>query len=213
MQKIIEKKIRNENISFSNQRALYWHGAKMLILSDAHIGKSAHFRKHGVAIPAEVQLEDLRKLQLLIDLFTPESVLVVGDLFHAGYNSDLDIFKEWRQKIALDFLLVRGNHDKLKCEVYEDMDIQCFEKTAAYFPFKFSHIPVPETGEHFVISGHIHPGFILQGKNERLRLPCFAFTESQLILPAFSRFTGLDTRSLGEEYRNIVFTEEAIFEI
>lgn len=213
MLKTLDKEIQNATLTFTNQRALFWKEKKILILSDLHVGKSAHFRKHGIAVSSEVLLHDLEKLEYLIHHFQPEKVLFVGDLFHAGYNSDLDLFKEWRFQFSQSFILIRGNHDKLKCEIYDELGIECIDEALDMAPFTFIHHPENLEEKHFYISGHIHPGFVLKGKTERLRLPCFAVSDQQIVLPAFSRFTGLDTKSLKVNFKNIVFTGGTIFEV
>lgn len=213
MQKFLTKTIHQEELTFSNHRAVFWHREKMLILSDLHVGKTAHFRKNGIAVSAQVLHDDLRKLSRLIDSFNPRQIVVVGDLFHAGYNSDLDIFKEYRATLSQDFLLIKGNHDRLSCAAYENLGVECVEEAAKIFPFFFTHKPGSYEGEGVCISGHIHPGYVLEGRNERLRLPCFALSAQQIILPAFSRFTGLDTSLPRRDFDFIVFNEGTIFEV
>ena len=196
MLEVLQKKIQNTLLTFTNQRALFWDAEKILILSDLHVGKSAHFRKHGIAIPSEVLIADLKRLEDLMVHFQPQKIIIVGDLFHAGYNSDLDLFKDWRKQFTQQFILIRGNHDRLKREIYEELGIECEEEFLFIEPFTF-----------------IHPGFVLKTKSERLRLPCFAVSEQQIVLPAFSLFTGLDTKTLQGKFKNIIFTEGTIFEV
>ena len=212
MLEVLQKKIQNTLLTFTNQRALFWDAEKILILSDLHVGKSAHFRKHGIAIPSEVLIADLKRLEDLMIHFQPQKIIIVGDLFHAGYNSDLDLFKDWRKQFTQQFILIRGNHDRLKRETYEDLGIECEEEFLFIEPFTFIHHP-EKMEDRFYISGHIHPGFVLKTKNERLRLPCFAVSEQQIVLPAFSHFTGLDTKTLQGKFKNIIFTEGTIFEV
>ena len=213
MFKILQKKIKNIQLTFTNQRAIFWEEEKILILSDLHVGKSAHFRKSGIPVSSEVLVDDLQKLENLIIHFHPEKVIVVGDLFHAGKNSDLELFKNWRLKFSQDFVLIKGNHDRLKCEVYDDLGIECIEEYLEIGPFQLVHHPPHIEKDLFYISGHIHPGFVLKGKNEMIKLPCFAVSENQIVLPAFSKFTGLDTKTLKGNFSNIVFTEGTIFEV
>lgn len=213
MFKTLQKEIHQTQFTFTNQRAIFWAEEKLLILSDLHVGKSAHFRKSGIPISSEVLLDDLHKLENLIIHFQPEKVLVVGDLFHAGKNSDLDLFKNWRQKFSQEFILIKGNHDRLKCEIYEDLGIECIDDFLEIGKFTFVHHPENVLENEFYISGHIHPGFVLRGKNETIKLPCFGVSDQQIVLPAFSKFTGLDTKSLRGNFKNIVFTEGTIFEV
>lgn len=213
MLQVLQKKIQNTQLTFTNQRAIFWEEEKTLILSDLHVGKSAHFRKHGIAVSSEILFDDLTNLEHLIQNFEPEKIVIVGDLFHAGYNSDLDLFKHWREKFFQKFILIRGNHDRLKCGIYEDLGIDCEDEVLKIIPFNFIHHPKNMVENEFYISGHIHPGFVLRTRNESIKLPCFGISEQQIVLPAFSKFTGLDTKSLKGNFRNIVFTEGTIFEV
>jgi hypothetical protein len=46
-----------------------------------------------------------------------------------------------------------------------------------------------------------------------MRFPCYVVTGRRLILPAFSRFTGLDTSSIPEKAVCYALYEEGIFKI
>ena len=89
---IVSKKIicNNAVLEITNQRAIFWKSQKSLILSDLHIGKSAHFQKSGIPVPSSVLQNDLNRLEQLIHHFSAEKLIIVGDLFHAEYNKDLD---------------------------------------------------------------------------------------------------------------------------
>jgi hypothetical protein len=53
-------------------------------------------------------------LSVLIEYFQPEKFIVVGDLLHAGDNSGVDKFCEWKAEFPnLEFHLVEGNHDRI----------------------------------------------------------------------------------------------------
>lgn len=213
MVKLLEKNIHGESLIFTNRRAVYWPRERALVISDVHVGKSAHFRRSGIAVSSQVLLDDLAVLEELVNFFSAESIIVVGDLFHAGQNSDLDIFCKWRNSFShLQFILIKGNHDRIANKFYQENCITAVETSLRKSPFTFIHEPLHVTGE-FTISGHIHPGVVLSGQGRQMiKLPCFAFSDKQLILPAFSRFTGLDTKTLGRGFRHIAFSEGIIFD-
>lgn len=165
----------------------------MLIISDLHLGKSATFRKAGIQVPATVNNTDLEKLSLLLLEFTPELLLVTGDMFHHKINSDIASFKKWREQHAdLKILLVKGNHDLLKEADYEALTISTCDKEFLCGPFRFIHDQPQIADAYYNITGHIHPGVTMYGKSRQsLKLPCFYFGRTCAILPAFSVFTGL----------------------
>lgn len=184
---------RAEELILSKEKAIYWAAKKMLIISDLHIGKSAHFRKHGLQVPDTVGQSDLQRLTRLMNEFNPETLLVTGDMFHNKINSDADAFMAWRRNYPqLKVVLVKGNHDELKNRDYEALDIEVHQKELLCFPFRFIHDKPKAFDEYYNISGHIHPGVVLYGKaRQRLKLPCFYFSDTCAVLPAFSVFTGL----------------------
>ena len=213
--KIVTKHItiKNEELILTNQRALYWEKEEALILSDVHIGKTAHFRKHGIPMPDTILQKDLERLKQLILHFNAKILLIVGDLFHAEINSDISSFKSWlTQFIDLKLILIRGNHDKQVQQLMDGLNIEVKERLVLN-SFIFLHDPVEISVDLFKISGHIHPGVLIKGKGkQKLKLPCYQVTQSQLILPAFSLFTGLNTRDVLEEATCYAFTDNSIFE-
>jgi DNA ligase-associated metallophosphoesterase len=184
---------REERLYLSKEKAIYWEREKMLIISDLHIGKSAHFRRSGIQVPDTVGKTDLQRLTALITEFKPVTLLVTGDMFHNKINSDADAFLEWRQAHAqLKVVLIKGNHDELKPQDYVGLGIEVHQKELLVHPFRFIHDKPKVFDEYFNICGHIHPGVVIYGRaRQQLKFPCFYFNETCGILPAFSVFTGL----------------------
>ncbi len=204
--------INNEELVLTNQRALFWQREDALILSDIHIGKTAHFRKHGIPMPDDVLKKDLERLKQLIIHFGAKSLLIVGDLFHAERNIDMTTFKDWLTQFSdLKLILIKGNHDRQSKMLMDDLNIQV-ETELVLAPFTFIHEPYSKLSGEFSISGHTHPGVMIKGKGkQKMKLPCYQVTENQLILPAFSLFTGLNTRDVPEYATCYAFTEASIF--
>lgn len=205
----------NEILILTNQRALFWKREHMLVLSDLHIGKTAHFRKAGIAIPSIILQKDLARLEQLIIGFNVQKILFVGDLFHAEINKDISVFQDWKQKFSdITFELIKGNHDRLKDSFYEFLGINIFKTYKDVFPFRFVHDANHCNDQTFCISGHTHPGVIINGRaKQRIKLPCFEISETQLILPAFSEFTGLNTRRTSKTSICYGFTATSVFEL
>jgi len=192
MQAPILHKIHDQNLWLSHQRSIFWEEQKALIVSDVHFGKTGHFRKAGIAVPQAVYREDLQRMVNLLQYFNPEQLIVVGDFFHSDANTELDWFKKWRADFSfLKFILVKGNHDILKKQWYEESSIEVIENELQAGPFLFTHDRCEDRHDIFTFCGHIHPGILLNGPGKQsLRLPCFYFAKNYCILPAFSKFTG-----------------------
>jgi DNA ligase-associated metallophosphoesterase len=203
-----------QKLILTNQRALFWKIENALVLSDLHVGKAATFRKHGIPISKKVLEDDLDRLQQLIEHFEAEKLIIVGDLFHAEYNSDIHYFRDWIKNLEIQIELIVGNHDRQSTRLYEAMDFEVYAKEKISHGIRFVHDEVSPSDEFFTISGHTHPGVLISGKGrQHIKLPCYQVTSQQLILPAFSKFTGLNTRNMPEGCVNYAFTDAEVFEI
>lgn len=207
--------VQNEVLTLTNQRALYWESQKTLVLSDLHIGKTAHFRKAGIPIPSAILDTDLRRLQSLIDHFFVETILVVGDLFHAENNTDVDQFQTFVQdNPTINFELIKGNHDRLNNSFYEAIGIAVYKTHKDVGAFRFVHDEQHCKGVLFCISGHTHPGVTIKGRGKVfIKIPCYEVSEQRLILPAFSEFTGLNTKRTVADSTCYGFTDKSVFAI
>ena len=206
----------HQELILNTQRSIFWKKTKTLILSDLHLGKAAHFRKHGIAIPMETSLTDLNRLGNLIDHYQPEQVIVVGDLVHAGINQEVLLLEAFRQKYHhLHLHLVKGNHDRLSPQISERFGIHHHQEVFELERILFKHHPADSKDRSsFRISGHIHPGVsIIIPPKRHLRLPCFLVSDHQIILPAFSKFTGLDSRDMSAAYQCYAITDDLIFPV
>ncbi len=174
-------------------KALYWQERRTLLIADVHLGKSTHFRKHGIAVPVEVADATLDKLIAVLLDFKPERVLFLGDLFHSSYNSEWeDLAQLIAQFQSVSFELVPGNHDILESELYRDTGLYVHALEVKEGPWLFTHHPQGKVeSDGYNLAGHIHPSVRLSGgAKQTLRLPCFYFGKSQGLLPAFGSFTG-----------------------
>ena len=189
----------------TTDRTMYWEEEKALVLSDLHFGKTGHFRKSGIAVPASVYKEDLQRLVVQIQYFHPRELIIVGDMFHSRANKELELFLKWRSDLSdINIRLIRGNHDILAEDWYASAGIQLSRQTFSMQHFHFIHdfsdqlnkkegYIENKTGERsYFFSGHVHPGIRVQGSGRQsLCFPCFYFGKKYAVLPAFSRFTGV----------------------
>jgi uncharacterized protein len=191
--KAIRLEIEGEELIFDFRKAIYWFDKQILIISDFHIGKTGHFRKNGIAISNSVSRDDFQRLDdLLIDYPTNE-LFIIGDLSHSKMNKEWEHFLEFRKKHeSLKVLLVPGNHDILNDLDYEEARIERSAEIHFSDPFAFIHEAKHEHNlSQMVISGHVHPGIRLKGAGRQaMTLACFHISDKNIILPAFSNFTG-----------------------
>lgn len=187
--------LRDQRLQLLAEKAMYWQRLNTLIVADLHIGKSAHFRKHGIAVPGNVNESNLDKLSGILKNTDTDHLVILGDLFHSDINKEWEQFVRWRKNYReLEVSLVIGNHDILKKEHYLTGRINLFKKMTLD-PFVLIHdlkeIKDPQSHNHYILSGHIHPAVKLKGKGRQtMKLPCFYFGKTYGILPAFGSFTG-----------------------
>ena len=188
-------KLLNQDLFLLPQKAIYWRQEKALIAADVHLGKVGHFRKAGIAVPRDMEQNDLSVLSDLIDDHKPEKIIFLGDFFHSDMNADWEWFILWRAQFPnLEIILIRGNHDIIADDHYSRLNIFLYNKLVVG-PFIMLHHPLNEealsAAEAYAFCGHLHPGISLTGKaRQHVTLPCFAFGAKQAILPSFGKFTG-----------------------
>lgn len=169
--------------------AIFWVRENVLMISDVHLGKVAHFRKHGFAIPHEAVHENFERLDNVVHFFKPDTIVFLGDLFHSKINNEWDLFASWVREIPARVVLVEGNHDIISKKHYNKLGIGIVPELLIG-DFLLTHHPDGREG-FFNFCGHIHPGIYLRGiGRQSLRLPCFFQRPKQMILPAFGTFTG-----------------------
>jgi DNA ligase-associated metallophosphoesterase len=205
-------KINNQQFELLIQKAVFWREEKTLVISDLHLGKASHFRKHGIAIPNNSAKRDLEKLQDLILEFQPNTIIFLGDLFHSHYNKEWDDFIKLRKQFSeISFILIKGNHDILSPQHFIENNILIYD-TLEIYNILFSHEKKENTDCIFQFYGHSHPGIKIKGTGKlSVKLPCFAQQKNSLMLPAFGALTGLHLISKNDYEKIYAVGEEKIF--
>lgn len=189
--------IRNNHFLLTAEKTAYWEEQQILIISDMHLGKSGHFRKNGIAVPTAVFRNDMQKLLAGLQFFKPKELIIVGDLFHSNENKEWPFLQRWLSDMPqVNIHLVRGNHDILHDNLYQDAGILVHDKLLSIGDMAFVHDMADITFKQdaFIFSGHVHPAVVIKGQGKQsMRLPCFFFTQDYAILPSYGSFTGLHT--------------------
>ena len=187
----VEVTIAGEALTLFAEKALFWRRVGTLLAADTHFGKAAAFRHAGIAVPEQVTTIDLQRLTLLIKETRAQRLVVIGDLFHARTGQSkatLDAFHLWRtQHDELRIELLEGNHDVAVGALPELWRIRVLKELREP-PFLMTH-KESKAPRLYSLCGHVHPSVSCAG----MRLPCFHFTASSGLLPAFGSFTGTHT--------------------
>jgi DNA ligase-associated metallophosphoesterase len=181
------------NVTLLPEKAVWIDSMGVLLIADLHFGKAAHFRKSGIPISEKVHEQDYQMMTSLVLKYSPKQVYFLGDLFHSSWN------EEWENLLSFlglfpttSFHLVVGNHDILPSEKYKDSRLMVHTHPITLGALLLSHEPTLPPSGFLNVCGHIHPGILLKGKaKQRIRIPCFHYSENVLVLPSFGNFTGL----------------------
>ena len=201
------------------QKAVWWPAARTLLVADAHLGKAATFRRLGVPVPEATTGGTLETLDLLLAAHPARRIVFLGDLLHSHHAHNpatLDAVRAWRAlRPALEWVLVRGNHDDRAGDPPVDWGVRCVDEP--FVPTEapglaLCHHPSPHA-RLYVIGGHMHPCVHVGRGFERLRLPCFHFGPRVGVLPAFGTFTGMHPIDAVPGTRVFVVAEDRVVEL
>ena len=184
-----------EGIRLSVDHGVYCRDDNALAISDLHLGYEAALQSEHVAIPRFQIRQMLERLERLIKKFTPELIIINGDMKHEFSRNKS---QEWDEvDTVLDAMacaevtVVRGNHDNYLQAILAGRGIRMtdsFSVSEGRIVFLHGHKAQEITSE-FRIFGHEHPMIRLKDEVGALvQLPCFLYDESNrfLIMPAFS---------------------------
>ena len=206
-----------ESLTLLPEKAIFLQAARTLLIADAHIGKAVSFRALGVPVPRGTTSDTLDRLSVLMDRWQTQRVVFLGDFLHSAHAhaaSTLTALSKWRERHAqIDLVLVRGNHDDragdppaaLRFEVVDEPH-RCGAMALRHHPTRSADVPV--------LAGHLHPCVALRGRGfDRLRLPCFHFTDRLGVLPAFGSFTGMHPVSASASDRLFAVADGLVVEV
>ena len=167
------------------QGALWLSKARILVVSDLHLGKSDRIaRRSGRLLPPYETRETLTRLEAVIDATNPEHVICLGDSFDdldAALSLDEhDRLSLLRLQAGRDWIWIEGNHDPGPVDL-GGRHLANFSAGEIIF----RHIAEPDAkGE---VSGHYHPKCALSRGGYRA---AFLIDKDRIIMPAFGAYTG-----------------------
>lgn len=165
--------------------ALFYATAKILCVSDLHLGKSDRIaRRLGQMLPPYETLATLDKLHADIGATNPATVICLGDSFDdlAAAGALPEDARLWllRLQAGRRWIWVEGNHDAGPVELGGE-----HLANVTLGGLIWRHIAEPHAvGE---VTGHYHPKLALPGCAARA---CFLYDTQRVILPAYGAYTG-----------------------
>ncbi|WP_395791710.1 ligase-associated DNA damage response endonuclease PdeM [Aquimonas sp.] len=176
------------------ERALFWPAEHTLCIADLHLGKGDVFRRAGIALPRGGTALDLARLTALLSITGARRLLVLGDLIHGPLPADAHWRQLWNEFAEahpqVEFDAVLGNHDRQLRDASSFSRLQRLPAATQRGGLRLLHEPPALTEPGFALCGHVHPVLRLRQPGLPPRLPAFWRRGNQLVLPAFSDFSG-----------------------
>jgi DNA ligase-associated metallophosphoesterase len=192
--------VAGQTLQLMAERCAYWREQNTLLAADLHLGKEGTLQSAGIAVPQGPTTETLGRLTVALQKTGAGRLIVLGDLFHGAGSIEAltDVFSDWRRahrELAIE--LTSASHDRWSGTIPAQWRITEQGMVMTAEPFAFTHYPEPLSG-FYTLAGHLHPGVALADfPGNKLYLPCFHFTETIGVLPAFGGFTGVAPISRG----------------
>lgn len=187
---MLEREVAGELLQFHSDRAVFWPSRKRLLIADLHLGKGDVMRTAGIAVPSGGTAHDLARLDTLLRATRATELWVLGDFLHGRRSTAVE--QAWREllagHLAVAVSVVGGNHDRAL--VPDALGVELLPEDVCDGPFRFRHHPraTGDDAQGHVLCGHLHPVVKLPGLPGRY--PAFVLAADQMVLPAFSAFTG-----------------------
>jgi uncharacterized protein len=182
-----------------------------VVVSDLHVGYESVLEDSGLHLP-RIQTEAMRDSLLdIIDRFSPERFLLLGDLKHEFSRNLAQEWSEARRILGTlqdhgEVIIVRGNHDNYLANIASKLGVRMVEEhVAAGIHFAHGHLP---NHNRPLVMGHEHPSVrLFDSVGAYVKLPCFVHLEREriLIMPAFSPLAaGTDITSGAQTFSPIL---------
>ena len=166
--------------------ALFVPERSTALIADLHLGYAWAQRRRGELGP----LNDggiIRKLRETLDSLRAETVVLLGDIYHAPRPSPAErkLVQEALSMMPRQLIVVRGNHDRA---ITRDFGLTALPAWEAPGLLGVHGDQLPST-DRYLIMGHLHPVInIRDAAGASRRLPVFQVKKSVCCLPAFSPF-------------------------
>lgn len=169
--------------------ALWWPEARLLCVSDLHLGRSERLaRRGGTLLPPYETRDTLDRLTAELAELAPARVVCLGDSFDDDAAAAGLAPAEADRLLSLgnerQWIWIAGNHDAAPHGLAGEA---CAEFTLGSLVFR--HIPA--TGDTMgEVAGHLHPKMRRPLGGHTVTRPCFITDGRRLLMPAFGAYTG-----------------------
>ena len=191
-------------VVFDYRKAAFLPECETLLVADLHFEKGSYLQAKGNnPVPTYDTAETLDRLIDLISLYRPKRVAALGDSFHdtaAGdrlSKTNYEKINQLAQSVS-EFVWILGNHDP---DIPDGLTGKQEDHLQAG-KFLLTHLPTPPEAGEVNICGHLHPKIRIRTRLRTQSRPCFAVSETRIILPSFGAYTGglyIDHAAIADE--------------
>jgi len=177
-------------LTITNQLSAMVDGT--LVVSDLHIGYESVLEDSGLHLP-RIQTETMRDSLLdIVDRYSPDRFLILGDLKHEFSRNLAQEWSEARRILGTlqdhgEVIIIRGNHDNYLSTIASKLGVELVDDySASGIHFVHGHLPCENRP---LVMGHEHPSVrLFDSVGAYVKLPCFLHFEREevLVMPAFS---------------------------
>ena len=177
-------------LTITNQLSAMVDGT--LVVSDLHIGYESVLEDSGLHLP-RIQTETMRdSLMDIVDRYSPDRFLILGDLKHEFSRNLAQEWSEARRILGTlqdhgEVIIIRGNHDNYLSTIASKLGVELVDDySASGIHFVHGHLPCENRP---LVMGHEHPSVrLFDSVGAYVKLPCFLHFEREevLVMPAFS---------------------------
>ena len=177
-------------LTITNQLSAMVDGT--LVVSDLHIGYESMLEDSGLHLP-RIQTETMRdSLMDIVDRYSPDRFLILGDLKHEFSRNLAQEWSEARRILGTlqdhgEVIIIRGNHDNYLSTIASKLGVELVDDySASGIHFVHGHLPCENRP---LVMGHEHPSVrLFDSVGAYVKLPCFLHFEREevLVMPAFS---------------------------
>ena len=181
--------VAGEQLVLHSCGAVWWEAASVLVFSDLHLEKASSYAERGQMLPPYDTGATLRRIDSLIQMLQPTTVIALGDSFHdrraAVRMASGDVAYVRAMTGRVDWVWIEGNHDP-------QPPAHLGGRTAHELrlgPLTFRHEPASGNA-HGEIAGHLHPCARVLGRGRSVRARCFASDGERMVMPAYGALAG-----------------------
>jgi len=179
-------------VRITSHQCLWLPEEATVVVADLHIGYESALEADGIHIPRIQTAAVQEALDGILERFSPDRVVVAGDLKHEFSRNLGQELRDVRKVIdelsrQVEVIVVKGNHDNYLENIVSRIEVPVVEKhVQGGVTIVHGHAPCSSRP---LVMGHEHPSVkIVDRVGAYLKLPCFMHLKEEgiIVLPAFS---------------------------